>query len=371
MNETSKRDVELSCRLQLRRLLSRRRRTRSACRSARCRATASRRASALAVSGHTAQRVYLIAFTLGTIDIAWTAIGGDCTDPSGLLANQSQHVLTSLEARPPDRIVPGGVALQTKRRIVRDERAHRFDAAAAKHRTVGSVECAGRDRTRQRRGSVFVLDGRVCSVGEQQFEDGGIRVAGRQEQRRQARAGAAVQVGAAIEKNPDGGRLPLENRVLQRRRVPVVSRGSRQVHVGAGIEEEVDRVDRSRPRGPDQRRPRVAALIGFMAIVEELAKGGDVVANGGLGQRSFGTLSAGARREQRDLEPEQKHETVHDSASIIYKELYSVKLSGFAFSFYRNNRPAAARTGAIRASVSRADLALALRMAFQSPPARL
>jgi hypothetical protein len=114
-------------------------------------------------------------------------------------------------------------------------------------------------------------------------------VAGRQQQRRQAsRAGAAVQVGAAIKKKPDGGRLPLENRVLQRRRVPVVSRGSRQVHVGAGIEEEVDRFDRSGPRGPDQRRPRVATLIGFMAVVEKLAKGGDVVADGGLGQRVSG-----------------------------------------------------------------------------------
>jgi len=49
-----------------------------------------------------------------------------------------------------------------------------------------------------------------------------------------------------------------------------------------------------------------------MAVVEKLAKGGDVVADGGLGQRSFGTLSAGARREQRGAEPEQKHETVHD-----------------------------------------------------------
>jgi hypothetical protein len=31
--------------------------------------------------------------------------------PSRLLANQSQHVTTSLEARPPDRVVPGRVAL--------------------------------------------------------------------------------------------------------------------------------------------------------------------------------------------------------------------------------------------------------------------
>src|SRR5690349_6260922 len=67
-----------------------------------------------------------------------------------LLANQSQDVLALLEARPPDRVVPGGVAFQTKPRIVRDERAHRFDAAAAKHRTVGSVHGAGGDRARQR-----------------------------------------------------------------------------------------------------------------------------------------------------------------------------------------------------------------------------
>ena len=37
---------------------------------------------------------------------------------------------------------------------------------------------------------------------------------------------------------------------------------------------------------------------------------------------------------------------------------------------HRINRPPAARTGAILASVSRADFALALRKAFQSPPAR-
>src|SRR6202008_4977010 len=119
----------------------------------------------------------------------------------------------------------------------------RFDAAAAKHRAVGSVEWAGGDRTHQRRGSVFVLDGRVCTVGEQQLENGGSRCAGRQEQRRWASlAGAQVLVGAAIEKKPDRGRLPLENRVLQRRGIPVVSRGSRQVHIRAGIEEEVHRV---------------------------------------------------------------------------------------------------------------------------------
>jgi hypothetical protein len=49
-----------------------------------------------------------------------------------------------------------------------------------------------------------------------------------------------------------------------------------------------------------------------MAVVEKLAKGGGVVADGGLGQRGFGTLSARARREQRGAEPEQKPETLHD-----------------------------------------------------------
>ena len=110
--------------------------------------------------------------------------------PSGgrLRADHSQHLLRVREARPPDR--PGRVTLQTKRTIVCDERTHRLDAAAARHRTVGSVECAGGPRTRQRRGPVFVFDDRVCSMGEQQFEDGGIGVAGRHEQRRQASTGA-------------------------------------------------------------------------------------------------------------------------------------------------------------------------------------
>jgi hypothetical protein len=50
-----------------------------------------------------------------------------------------------------------------------------------------------------------------------------------------------------------------------------------------------------------------------MAVVEKLAKGGDIVAGRGLGERSLGTLSAGTRREQRGAEPEQKHVTVHDA----------------------------------------------------------
>ncbi len=110
-----------------------------------------------------------------------STIGRTTRTVGRLLADQSQHFLTPLEARPPDRVVPGRVALQTKRWIVRNERTHRLDAAAAKHWTVGSVECAGGHRSRQRRGSVFVFDARVCSVGEQQFEDGRIGVAGRQQ----------------------------------------------------------------------------------------------------------------------------------------------------------------------------------------------
>src|SRR5262245_28810880 len=52
---------------------------------------------------------------------------------SPLLANQSQHVLAHLEARPPEGVVAGGIALQAKRGIVREQRAHGFDAAAAEH----------------------------------------------------------------------------------------------------------------------------------------------------------------------------------------------------------------------------------------------
>jgi hypothetical protein len=56
-----------------------------------------------------------------------------------------------------------------------------------------------------------------------------------------------------------------------------------------------------------------------------LAKGGDVVADGGLGQRSFGTLRAGARREQRSAEPEQNHETVHgDLHETPYTNIFTL-----------------------------------------------
>jgi len=48
-----------------------------------------------------------------------------------------------------------------------------------------------------------------------------------------------------------------------------------------------------------------------VAVVEKLAKGGDVVAGGGLGQRSF-VMSAGTGGEQRGAEPKQERETVRD-----------------------------------------------------------
>jgi len=40
-----------------------------------------------------------------------TAIRQSCSKRSRLLANQFQHVPTPLEARPPDRVFPGGIAL--------------------------------------------------------------------------------------------------------------------------------------------------------------------------------------------------------------------------------------------------------------------
>jgi hypothetical protein len=48
-----------------------------------------------------------------------------------------------------------------------------------------------------------------------------------------------------------------------------------------------------------------------MAVIEKSAKDGDVVAGGGPGQRSCGSLNAGGGREQRGAKPEQTHETVH------------------------------------------------------------
>jgi hypothetical protein len=56
-----------------------------------------------------------------------------------------------------------------------------------------------------------------------------------------------------------------------------------------------------------------------------MAKGGDVVAGGGLGQGSFGTLSAGAGGEQRGAEPEQEHEAVHaDSREVSYSKNFAM-----------------------------------------------
>src|SRR5262245_54802457 len=75
-----------------------------------------------------------------------------------LLANQPQHFATPLEARPPDRVVARGIALQAKRGIVREQRTHGFDATAAEHRAVRPMERPGRDRTSQWRDSAFPFD---------------------------------------------------------------------------------------------------------------------------------------------------------------------------------------------------------------------
>jgi len=53
----------------------------------------------------------------------------------------------------------------------------------------------------------------------------------------------ARQSGAAVQKKPDGARLTGEDRVLQGRGIPAVTRGSRQVQVGAGVEEQFDPVE--------------------------------------------------------------------------------------------------------------------------------
>ena len=81
-------------------------------------------------------------------------------------------------------------------------------------------------------------------MGEQQVDERGIGIARGQKQRRQGvRTGDAIRIGAAIQKKPDRARPPREDRVLQRRRVPVITRGSGQVHIGAGVEEASDRVE--------------------------------------------------------------------------------------------------------------------------------
>lgn len=49
-----------------------------------------------------------------------------------------------------------------------------------------------------------------------------------------------------------------------------------------------------------------------MTVGEQLANSDDVVPGGGPGQRSFGTLSAGAGSKQRSADPEQKDATVYD-----------------------------------------------------------
>jgi hypothetical protein len=67
-----------------------------------------------------AQPAVLVAVERGGVIEEWEqcgptkdeiAIRQSCSNRSRLLANQSQHVPTPLEARPPDRVVPGGIAL--------------------------------------------------------------------------------------------------------------------------------------------------------------------------------------------------------------------------------------------------------------------
>jgi len=118
----------------------------------------------------------------------------------GLFANQSQHLPTHLDARPPDGVGPGRIALQAKRGIVREQCTHRFDAAAAEHRAVRSVDRAGRHRTRQRRDAAVAFDGGVGSVREQQVDERGVGIARCQQQgRRGLRAGDTIRIGAAVE----------------------------------------------------------------------------------------------------------------------------------------------------------------------------
>ena len=160
---------------------------------------------------------------------------GGCVGPraagrSRLLANQSQHVPTPLEARPPDRVVPGRIALQAKRGIVREQRTHRFDAAAAEHRAVRSVDRAGRDRTRQRRDSAFAFDGGVCSVGEQQIDERGIGIARRQQQRRRRLRAGARDSDRRRDREEAGPRQP----AARGSRAAAASRPSRLPWVRAG-----------------------------------------------------------------------------------------------------------------------------------------
>ena len=124
-----------------------------------------------------------------------------------------------------------------------------------------------------------------------------------------------AQVGAAIKKKPDGGRLPLENRVLQRRRVQLYSedpagsrrhrnRGGDDRSIDPDREAQINAVHESPPSWPYGRR-------------REVGEGRRRRCGRRPGSRGFGTLSAGARREQRDAGPEQKHETALDDLREI------------------------------------------------------
>jgi hypothetical protein len=76
---------------------------------------------------------------------------------------------------------------------------------------------------------------------------------GHQQWRWVIRADDTIRIGAALQKKPDRTRLSREDRVLQRRRVPDVSSGCGQVHVGVGVEEEFDRFERTSTSSPDRR----------------------------------------------------------------------------------------------------------------------
>ena len=91
--------------------------------------------------------------------------------------------------------------------------------------------------------------------------------------------------------------------------------------VGAGIEQEGRRFNRSRSDGPDQRSPRATSLIGPLAAGEKLAERCDVVADGGLSERSPGVLGAGGSGEQRGSEPEPTDEMVHGNLVGHYTEV--------------------------------------------------
>ena len=63
-----------------------------------------------------------------------------------------------------------------------------------------------------------------------------------------------------------------------------------------------------------------------MAVIKKMAKGGGVVAGGGLGQRRFGTLCAGADASSVTPSPSRSMKRcMTTSIGIIYKELCNAK----------------------------------------------